>query len=234
MLVHVDGLLNRIKFRLSINGEGEGLCDDQGKVIVVVYLSAAVPLTIESLCFLKWIDGRGLQQSYCLEDYVSAKWETFCLKLGFSDNDIKSLDKKYLLDSTLCWRAVMQKWLDGGGNKAYRMEWGGVYQLLADCGYSNRAAELEAAITKPIKNPVMYRGVVNPNRHVPIPVVPKPAVPKPVVPPRKTDMKTRFVEMLCFVARFFSNHAKFWLMLGAVAPGFALLIRYLLRISRSC
>jgi hypothetical protein len=200
----------------------EELGDDQGKVIVVVYLSAAVPLTIESLCFLKWIDGRGLQLSYCLEVHVSAEWEEFCLKLGFS-NDIKRLNKMHMQDPTQCWRAVMQKWLDDAGDRNYPAKWEGVYKLLEDCHFANEAAKLKMAVTKPIKNPVVYHGVVNPNRHVPIPVIPF----------RKADMKTRFVEMLCFVARFFFNHAKFWLMLGAVAPGFALLVHYFLRIIRS-
>lgn len=105
-----------------------------------------VPLSLETLTLLKWRDGRGHQQTFSLEEMVSAEWMTFGIRVGLKMNRLKAWDTEFRGNATRCWREVMACWLAMGGTVHYPDTWEGLHTLVVDCDFSEAASALHMAL----------------------------------------------------------------------------------------
>jgi hypothetical protein len=106
----------------------------------------AVPLSLETLTLLKWEDEHGHQQTFSLEDMVSAEWMKFGLRVSLTMNRLKGWERQFHEDSTRCWREVMEHWLNNGGTEHYPTTWEGLYTLVRDCDLQQAAMALLKAL----------------------------------------------------------------------------------------
>jgi hypothetical protein len=103
----------------------------------------AVRLSLETLTLLKWED---CQQTFSLEDMVSAKWMKFGLRVGLTMNRLESWEEQYNKNASRCWLKVMGHWLNNGGTEHYPATWEGLYTLVRDCDLPEVALSLLKAL----------------------------------------------------------------------------------------
>ena len=67
------------------------------------------------------------------------------MMIGLTPNDLDVIehDRRRM---EACWEDVMQRWLDGQGQKSYPIMWEGLYRLLKDIACPQVAKELKAAV----------------------------------------------------------------------------------------
>ena len=90
-----------------------------------------------------------MQHKFRLVDKVSAKWMDFGSLLDLTQNQLTAWDTQHRGNAALCWKEVMQCWLNGGSEE-YPPSWEGLYDLLEDVGCPAVAAELKKAVGKAI------------------------------------------------------------------------------------
>ena len=94
------------------------------------------------MTLLRSRDGK---QEFKLVERVSAKWRKLGVMIGLTPNNLDAIrDDRRSVEA--CWEDVMQRWLDGQGQKSYPIMWEGLYRLLKDIACPQVAKELKAAV----------------------------------------------------------------------------------------
>ena len=117
------------------------------------FVTDAVPLiiksapTLKSLKLLKYKDDEGVDQSFCLEQKVSARWQDFGILLGLESNQLEIWRHECKVNK--CWIKVMDHWLKQSNSRSdYPPTWDGLYTLLDDVELSGVADKLKEVVSK--------------------------------------------------------------------------------------
>lgn len=140
-----------INLETKLLGIMEAELESEGELLLSMYKGKLIhyllgSLSNGSLHLIRWKDRNGNKKTFRLVDRVSARWNTFGLLLGISQNQLRAWEEQYRGNANMCWTKVMEYWLNGVGKDSYPPTWEGLYMLLEDAEYSQIAEELKRAV----------------------------------------------------------------------------------------
>ena len=110
-------------------------------------------MTPETLCLIKWRDGKGRQHKFRLVSKTSSKWREFGRLFGQEEDELEAVEVECRGKSSSCWWKVISKWRENGGTPAYPASWEGLITALEDVEYSEVARQLVRALDLAIPPP---------------------------------------------------------------------------------
>jgi hypothetical protein len=138
----------------------------------------SVPLCLETLTLIKWMDEQGLH-TFRLVDEVASEWEAIGIRFGHKSNELEGWKEECHWKAERCWEKVMGAWLNDAGTNAYPATWEGVVRVLEDIKFIEVARELERVLASKIDSPPVQQFTTTSAASKSIAVIPQVLPPQP-------------------------------------------------------